>query len=143
MKTYNIVGRLREASFLSQIIHESGSFRYVREISSGEAYEGRKDLGNIYKGDGARFKGRGLIQITGRTNYEALSKDLGIDFVSNPALLEQPVNAVRSACWFWDKKNLNRFADAGDNITITRRINGGTNGITERMYYYDRALKVL
>lgn len=90
MEEYGIVGRLRESAFIAQIIHESGSFKYVRELASGEAYEGRKDLGNTQPGDGVKFKGRGLIQITGRSNYTQISKEFGIDFVNIPILLESP-----------------------------------------------------
>ena len=107
MSKYDIDTDKRIAAFIAQIGHESGQLRYVEEIASGAAYEGRKDLGNTQKGDGKRFKGRGLIQITGRFNYEKLSKDLGEDFISNPELLSTPKYAVQSACWFWNKNKLN------------------------------------
>lgn len=126
---------LRICHFLAQILHESGALNYVEEIASGAAYEGRKDLGNVKKGDGVRFKGRGLIQITGRSNYTQLAKDLGIDCVNYPELLELPENAVRSAIWFWNLRNLNKYADADDIFTITRKINGGTNGFDDRKKY--------
>lgn len=136
---------LRFAAFLANILHESGCFRYVREIASGEAYEGRKDLGNTLKGDGKRFKGRGLIQITGRTNYAEISKDwYGNDsIVKNPDILATPENAVRSAYWFWNKRNLNALADKPDFKTVCKRINGGLNGYAERLKYYQAALGVL
>ena len=95
------------AAFIAQIGHESGQLRYVEELASGKAYEGRKDLGNTQVGDGVRFKGRGLIQITGRANYTQLSKDLGEDFIKHPELLSTPKYAVQSACWFWNKNKLN------------------------------------
>lgn len=101
----------RMAAFLAQIGHESAELRYVEEIASGSAYEGRKDLGNIQKGDGVRYKGRGLIQVTGRSNYTAISKDLGVDFVSNPKLLQEPEYAVLCAFWYWDKHKLNELSD--------------------------------
>lgn len=143
MTKYGVCGRLRESAFIATIIHESGSFRYTREIASGAAYEGRKDLGNIYKGDGVKFRGRGLIQLTGRSNYERASKALGIDFVSNPQLLEQPEWAVKSACWWWASKGLNEIADEGDFRRVTRRVNGGYNGLADRLNFYNLALKIL
>lgn len=94
MKMYSVTGKMREAAFIAQILHESGSFRYTKEIASGHAYEGRKDLGNVKQGDGILFKGRGLIQITGRHNYEEISKALGVDFLNNPAWLEQPTHTL-------------------------------------------------
>lgn len=145
MPAYDITGRLRMAAFLAQLAHESGSLQYVREIASGNAYEGREDLGNIHPGDGVRFKGRGLIQLTGRRNYDLLSiAFFGDDtLVKNPELLTTPTNAVRSACWFWDSHHLNELADEGKFETITRRINGGLNGYAERKAFYARALKAL
>ena len=132
MKSHNISTPLRICHFLAQTLHESGYLNYVEEIASGKAYEGRKDLGNTTPGDGVRFKGRGLIQITGRANYMSISKAFNIDCVNHPELLEQPINAVKSAIWFWNSKGLNKYADADDLFTITRRINGGTNGFADR-----------
>jgi len=141
MESYQITGTLRENHFLAQIAHESGEFRYLKEIASGSAYEGRADLGNTQQGDGIRFKGRGLIQITGRSNYAHLSRDLGVDFLAQPVLLETPEYACLSACWFWNSKNLNAWADKDDFLTITKRINGGTIGIEDRQMYLERAIK--
>lgn len=107
MPKYGIDTDKEVAAFIAQIGHESGQLRYVEELASGKAYEGRKDLGNTQGGDGIRFKGRGLIQITGRFNYIQLSKDLGEDFIKNPELLSTPKYAVQSACWFWNKNKLN------------------------------------
>ena len=143
MHEYKICGSEREAAFLATIIHESGSFRYTREIASGASYEGRKDLGNIYKGDGVKFRGRGLIQLTGRSNYERASKALGIDFVSNPQLLEQPRYATQVSCWWWSDKGLNEIADTGDFRRITRRVNGGYTGWSNRLKFYNLALNIL
>jgi putative chitinase len=143
MKMYSINGKMREAAFIAQILHESGSFKYTKEIASGQAYEGRKDLGNTQQGDGVRFKGRGLIQITGRHNYEAMSKALGIDFVSKPELVEQPEYAAWTACRWWWEKGLSRLSDAGKFIEITKIINGGTNGLADRQKWYNNALNVL
>lgn len=133
----------RMAAFLAQIAHESGELRYVREIASGKAYEGRKDLGNTQPGDGERFRGRGLIQITGRANYTAVSKDLGVDFVGNPALMELPVHAARVSTWFWKARQLNIWADKGDFRRLTIRINGGLNGFEDRLEYWERAKRTL
>lgn len=136
---------LRFAAFIANVLHESGCFKYVRELASGEAYEGRKDLGNIHPGDGKTFKGRGLIQVTGRTNYSQISKDwYGDDtLIKTPDLLATPENAVRSAYWFWNTHNLNAIADMPDFIKVVKRINGGTNGLRERTAFYNKALQVL
>lgn len=136
----------RIAAFLAQIAHESGSLRYTCELASGRAYEGRADLGNTDQGDGMRFKGRGLIQITGRANYAscslALYGDKGL-LLRTPALLETPEPACRSAGWFWKSHGLNELADAGEFEKITRRINGGLNGQPERLDFYNVAKLVL
>lgn len=135
----------RQAAFLAQLAHESGSLRYVLEIASGAAYEGRADLGNAEPGDGIRFKGRGLIQVTGRANYAACSLALFGDdrLLASPGILETPLEACRSATWFWKSKKLNALADAGKFLTITRKINGGTNGLADRQAYWERAKEVL
>lgn len=144
MYTYGISDTpIREAMFIAQVAHESGSFRYVKEIASGEAYEGRTDLGNVERGDGVRFKGRGYIQVTGRANYKACGEALGLDLIEHPELLEDIPNACRSAAWFWYIKGLNALADKEDFLTITKRINGGTNGWKERQMFYNRAKEIL
>ena len=143
MLEFGITTPARQASFLSQVGHESGSLAYVRELASGAAYEGRRDLGITWPGDGVRYKGRGLIQITGRANYAACGKALGLDLLARPELLEQIVNACRSAGWFWQSNGLNALADAGDQVRVTRRVNGGTNGLTERLALFAAAQRVL
>jgi len=143
MAQYGINTQARKAAFLATVIHESGHFRYTREIASGAAYEGRKDLGNIYKGDGVKFRGRGLIQLTGRSNYERASKALGVDFVSNPQLLEQPRYATQVSCWWWADKGLNEIADTGDFRKVTRIVNGGLTGWADRSKWYALAKTVL
>lgn len=143
MAEFGIDTPIRQAAFLAQIGHESGQLIYVRELASGEAYEGRKDLGNTYPGDGVRYKGRGLVQITGRVNYMACGDALGIDLLSQPQLLEETTNACRSAAWFWHKSGLNALADKGDTKAITKRINGGLNGYADRLALYNRAASVL
>ena len=142
MAEFEINTPARQAAFLAQIGHESGQLRYVRELASGAAYEGRKDLGNTQPGDGVRFKGRGLIQITGRANYLKCGEALGLDLIADPELLEQPINACRSAGWFWESRGLNALADAGDFLRITKRINGGTNGLADRQALYESAQQV-
>lgn len=143
MREYHITTPNRMAAFIATIGHESGRLRYTEEIASGEAYEGRMDLGNIYQGDGVRFKGRGLIQLTGRRNYELISKYYDIDFVSEPDLLSIPEYAVMSACWYWARRKLNKLADQGNFREVTRRVNGGYNGWSDRLSLYNTALQYL
>lgn len=137
MEEYEINTDRRQAAFLAQLAHESGSLRYVEEIASGEAYEGRKDLGNTMPGDGKRFKGRGLIQITGRSNYQDVSDELKYDFIADPEALEKPGAASFSAAWFWWARHLNRLADIDAFEKITRKINGGLNGYEDRCKHWE------
>ena len=129
----------RVSAFMSQTIVESASFTATREFASGSAYEGRLDLGNVFPGDGKRYKGRGYIQITGRTNYAAVSKFIFGDdtLVKNPDLLATPQYAMLSAMWFWKDRALNALADKQWFETITRRINGGLNGFETRIHFYN------
>lgn len=143
MREFNINTRFRMAAFIAQIAHESASLNYVKEIASGNEYEGRHDLGNTCIGDGIRFKGRGLIQITGRANYKEISKALGMDFISKPEMLEQPEYATRASAWWWEKHGLNELADKQLFETITRRVNGGLNGYPSRLAFYNKALEVI
>ena len=147
MNRYQIVGSKRVAAFIAQIGHESGQLKYVKEIWGPTAaqmrYEGRADLGNNQPGDGSKYRGRGLIQITGRANYEACGEALGLDLIKQPELLEKPQHACMSAAWFWASRGLNTQADAGQFDKNTRRINGGQNGAADRQALYARALKVL
>lgn len=153
MGKYGIVTRLRMAAFLAQIGHESGQLRYVRELGS-HSYLDKYDTGPLAKrlgntpeddDDGQLYRGRGLIQVTGRANYAACSEALFGDarLLATPELLEHPVYASMSAGWFWHKRGLNSLADQGDFLSITRRINGGTNGLEDRQALYQRALEVL
>lgn len=146
MDEFEINTPARRAMFLSQIGHESGSLRYSVELwgptPAQKRYEGRLDLGNTEPGDGSRFKGRGLIQTTGRANYVATAKALGVDVVSRPELLGLPEMAARSAAWWWKAHGLNEIADTGDNLKATKRINGGTNGLDDRMARFDAARQV-
>lgn len=134
---------LRLAAFLAQLAHESAELRYMEEIASGAAYEGRQDLGNTEPGDGRRFKGRGPIQLTGRANYREFGEALGLDLIANPQLAARPEVGFRIAGLFWKRKGLNELADARDFRGITRRINGGLNGIEDREKYYERAKRAL
>ena len=133
----------RQAAFLAQLAHESGQLKYFEELASGAAYEGRKDLGNIYPGDGVRYKGRGPIQLTGRANYAAASRALGIDLVNNPTRAADPDVGFRIAVWFWNSRNLSAYADSGNFDAITYRINGGYNGKAARDAYWATAKRVL
>lgn len=139
--------KLRVAAFLAQIGHESGGLVYTSEIwgptKAQLSYEGRTDLGNTFPGDGSLFRGRGLIQITGRRNYLLASLGLELDLSNHPELLEQPVNAARSAAWWWSNRGLNALADQQQFVTITERINGGTNGLAHRQALYEAAKKAL
>jgi len=123
---------LRLAHFMGQCAHESGGFIYMEEIASGAAYEGRADLGNTQPGDGKRYKGRGPIQLTGRANYRAFGREVGIDFESHPELVSHPSIGLLAAVRYWNSRNLNAKADADDLLGITRAINGGTNGLEDR-----------
>jgi putative chitinase len=143
MSEFGIDTAIRQAAFLAQVGHESGQLLYVKELASGAAYEGRADLGNTQPGDGVRYKGRGLIQITGRANYTTCGFALELGLVEQPELLEESDNAARSAGWFWYNNQLNELADNDDFLSITRRINGGTNGLADRQVLYARAKKAL
>ncbi|MFL5357833.1 peptidoglycan-binding protein [Archangium sp.] len=133
----------RQAAFLAQLAHESGELRFFEELASGEAYEGRKDLGNTQPGDGRRYKGRGPIQLTGRANYRAAGMALGIDLEGSPTRAGDVDVGFRVAAWFWKSRGLNPLADVGDFREMTRRINGGFNGLAQREAYHRRALELL
>lgn len=147
MAEFEINNPLREAAFLAQVAHESGEFRWLRELASGAAYdtgELAKRLGNTPEadGDGQLYKGRGPIQITGKSNYRDCGLALGLDLLGHPELLEQPGPGCRAAGWFWSVKKLNALADQENFLLITKRINGGTNGWADRLKYYERAKKL-
>lgn len=134
----------RTPEFLAQIGHESGGFIYTRELwgptPAQAGYEGRADLGNTEPGDGIRYKGRGLIQVTGRANYRACGLALDLPLLDAPELLEKPMPATRSAGWFWQAHGLDEISDFE---RMTRRINGGTNGLADRYAYLGRAREAL
>ncbi|MEW6729926.1 MAG: LysM peptidoglycan-binding domain-containing protein [Acidobacteriota bacterium] len=143
MAEANINTPARQAAFLAQLAHESGELKYFEELASGAAYEGRRDLGNVNPGDGVRYKGRGPIQLTGRNNYRAAGRALGIDLENNPTRADDPDVGFRTAAWFWSSRNLNKYADAKNFDAITYRVNGGYNGKASRDMYYQRALNAL
>lgn len=139
MHRYEINTPLRAAHFLAQLCHESGGFRYPEEIwgptPHQERYEGRTDLGNVLPGDGYRFRGRGYIQLTGRDNYKEYAADVGTDLVSDPDLVTELPWSLDVAGWFWQKRSINVLADKDDFLAVTKRINGGTNGLDDRKRY--------
>lgn len=148
MSEGKITTRRCVAAFLAQIGHESGSLVYTKELGGASyfaRYEGREDLGNTQPGDGAKFCGRGLIQVTGRANYRRCSVAMFGDerLLATPELLERPEHAVRSAVWYWNKHNLSALAEADRFTDLTRAINGGTNGLQDRKERYKLALSVL
>lgn len=131
--TYGVNNYNRVCHFVSQCAHECDSFKTMEEYASGKAYEGRKDLGNIYKGDGVRYKGRGYIQITGRANYRFFGNIIGYDIETHPELAEDYEISVLTSLAYWQYKKLNDLADANNYKAITKRINGGYNGLDDRI----------
>lgn len=148
-----ITNKKRRCAFLAQLAHESVELRYMEEIASGAAYEGRTDLGNTHPGDGKLYKGRGPIQLTGRSNYRRFGRLLGLDLENEPTLAAKPENGFRIAALFWKLGGLNELADkltlqdmpADYQVfrKITRIINGGVNGLADRWNYYRTAIRVL
>jgi len=126
---YQINTKLRIAHFMGQVTHECAGFRTTEEFASGAAYEGRRDLGNIHPGDGKRYKGRGLIQLTGRANYREIGAKLGLPLEEDPELAAEPVASLQIACEYWQSLGINRPADRDDLIRLTRLVNGGLNGL--------------
>lgn len=147
MDKYEINTPRRQASFLAQILHESGMMRWLTELwgptPAQSRYEGRIDLGNVQPGDGYKYLGRGLLQVTGRDNYRRMGAILGLDLEASPELLAEPAYAALSAAIFWDSHGLNTLADADDQLAICRRINGGKNGLAERVALYAAATEAL
>jgi putative chitinase len=140
---YHIDTKLRWAHFLAQIAHESGELRYTKELASGKAYEGRKDLGNTKQGDGVKYKGRGFIQLTGRSNYSKFQSYSMQPVLEKPELLEEPELCVDVTMWFWERHGLNELADKDNLKAIRKRINGGYNGLAECEKYLKRAKEAL
>jgi putative chitinase len=169
---YQINTPKRQACFIGQCMHESGGFKFLKEnlnysakalmatwpsrfpdMDTAEKYERQPEkiankvysgrMGNTEDGDGAKFIGRGLIQLTGKDNYKAFGEAIGEDLVSNPQLVEEPRYAALSAGWFWNKRGLNALADIMDITTLTVRINGGKIGIDDRIAKINKDLDVL
>ena len=171
MSGYQIVGTKRIAAFVAQVGHESGHLvrlvenlnysadalrrtwpsRFNAELASTAARKPEqianiaygKRMGNTEQGDGWKYRGRGLIQITGKNNYRACGEALGLYLIAQPELLEKPQHACMSAAWFWATNGLNTLVDAGKFDAITQRINGGQNRAADRQALYAKALKVL
>jgi predicted chitinase len=123
------------AAFMGQCAHESAKFTTTKEFADGSQYEGRKDLGNIYPGDGVKYKGRGFIQITGRANYTQAAKDLGIDLVNRPELAEKPDVAIKVSIWYWKNRVRPRINNFNNTKAVTKSVNGGLNGLAAREKY--------
>jgi putative chitinase len=144
---YQINTPLRIAHFLGQAAHESGGFRWMQEIwgptPAQRRYDGREDLGNTQPGDGRRYAGRGVFQLTGRANYRTVGARLGLDLESSPELAAEPAISLLIACDYWRSRKINPMADADDITRVTRAINGGINGIEDRMLKLRRAKEVL
>ena len=147
MAEYHINTFGRQTAFLAQIGHESMYLNHAIELwgptPAQSRYVGRFDLGNNQLGDGYRFRGRGLIQLTGRFNYTRASEALGFDLLSYPDLLAHAPLSVRVAGWFWESKGCNEIADRGDFKGLTKKINGGLNGYADRLVLLDKARSVL
>ena len=141
MNRAGIVDPTERAMFLAQMAHESGNFRYDEEIASGQAYEGRSDLGNTQPGDGVRYKGRGYIQLTGRANYRDYGNRLGVDLENNPDLAKDPNIAADVAIAYWQQRVDRNAARSGDVRTVTRNINGGLNGLADRQNKFNKYMK--
>lgn len=156
LRRYDMATDLRAAHFAAQCCHETAGFRTTTEFASGEAYEGREDLGNMKKGDGPRYKGRGLIQLTGRANYRDYGKALGLDLEEKPAIAAEPATSLLIACEFWTRNRLNTYADKDDVLSISKVINLGSttrrrrdgtlmmpNGLEDRRKYVILAKRAL
>ncbi|MGH6811848.1 MAG: peptidoglycan-binding protein [Methylocella sp.] len=143
LQVYEINTPLRAAHFLAQTCHESDGFCTTVEYASGAAYERRRDLGNTQPGDGRKFKGRGLIQLTGRANYAAAGGRLKLDLVDNPDLAAEPATSVLTACDFWKAHKINQDCDQDNLIAVTRKVNGGLNGLESRRVYLAKAKTAL
>lgn len=149
LKRFQLTTALRIVHFLAQLAHESDGFCAIEEYASGAAYEGRADLGNTQPGDGKRYKGRSPIQLTGRANYRAFTKWIrgyvpdAPDFEAKPELVATWPWAAWAVFYFWSTRNLNDLADKDDLVGVTKRINGGTNGLADRAAYLAKAKDIV
>ena len=148
--TFEINTPLRMAHFLGQILHETNGLKYLHELGEDKYFKKyeqgnlAKNLGNTKVGDGLKYKGRGLIMITGRANYRAYQNSgyCNADIMNEPELLERPCGATKSGMWWWKKHGCNRLADKDDILALTKKINGGTNGLENRTYWTNKCKKV-
>lgn len=142
-----ITTHLRLAHFVAQACHETEGFRFLKEIwgptPAQLGYEGRADLGNVRAGDGRLYCGRGIFQLTGRANYGHVGAALQLPLEVEPEIACDPVISARIACNYWAARRINACADADDVIAVTRKINGGTNGLADREKCLARAKEVL
>lgn len=147
LENANINTPLRVGHFLAQAAHETDGFKTLQEYwgptAAQKRYEGRADLGNVVKGDGSLFRGRGIFQLTGRANYETFGKKLGVDMVADPKLASTGKISVLTACEYWKARSINTPADKDDITAVTKKINGGTNGLDDRKAYYAKIKKLL
>jgi putative chitinase len=148
MAEFNINTPVRQAAFIAQVGHESGSLAYTVELASGQAYDTGQlaaRLGNTPEadGDGQRWKGHGLLQVTGAANHRACAAYFGLPLDGIVAWLTTPEGACRSAGWFWSTHGLNQLADSGDQVAVTRGVNGGINGLAARLALFNVAIRVL
>lgn len=139
LEKYEVTTLLRIEHFLSQCAEECDRWQTFTEYATGGAYEGRVDLGNIQPGDGVRFRGRGGIMMTGRANYKRIGDALGIDLVNHPERAAEPAVALLVSLEFWKQNNLNAIADRDDVLGVTKKVNGGTNGLADRKTFLARA----
>lgn len=144
LNKFQVVTVSRMRHFLSQTAHESGGLKWLKELASGSAYEGRKDLGNVFPGDGRKYKGSGVIQLTGRANYQALSNYLGDRRVMEGCDYVAKIYPFTSAGFWWHNNGMNALCDRGATVKeITKKVNGGYNGLADRQFYYNRACQVI
>lgn len=143
LNEFQITTRLRVAHFLAQICEESAGLRTTEEFADGRQYEGRLDLGNTSPGDGPRFKGRGLLQLTGRANYKTYGDLLGLDLVDQPQTAADPPTSLLIACLYWKQHDINPLCDADNLPAVTRKVNGGLNGLEVRAQFLAKAKAAL
>lgn len=144
LNRYQINTPARMRHFLSQIAHESGGLRWLKELADGSDYEYRDDLGNTQPGDGPKYKGAGAIQLTGRANYQALSQAIGDPKVMEGCDYVAKIYPFTSAGFWWHNNEMNSLCDSGASVEqVTRRVNGGYNGLEDRQAYHDKACRVI
>jgi putative chitinase len=139
LESYEISTYLRIAHFMGQVTHECAGFQTTEEFASGAAYNGRADLGNTKTGDGPRYKGRGLLQLTGRFNYRRYGDLLNLPLEDNPLMAGEPLVSLKIACEYWKDRKINPDCDRDDLIAVTKKVNGGLNGLADRREYYRQA----